>query len=249
MKKILPPLMLMALCGELLNAKPVSEHEAKNVALNYIHNKAKNSTKTKIKKFKVKKISADEKLLKKLFNEKGFEVAEPTFRLIELEPYGWVLVSGDDVNEPIIGYSLKENQKFDINSLPPQLEEILERYSIYTKEDREKNKTDKVNNEWNKLNKDTDEFESELNEETTDATTITYWKLTKDVDITTPLWNQDNYYNELPPLTARFLHNMRMVDQKIFQKSQLCCQVERITSKLVEMEIIPFHLTISKSVK
>lgn len=75
----------------------------------------------------------DEKLLKKLFKEKGFEIDEPAFRLVQLDPYGWVLVSGDDNNEPIIGYSLKENQKFDINSLPPQLEEILERYSMYTK--------------------------------------------------------------------------------------------------------------------
>lgn len=100
MKKTLLVLSALVLNVALLYAQPVSESEVENVALNYIHKKAKASKKSKIKKFKVRVVITDEKLLKKLFKEKGFEIDEPAFRLVQLVPYGWVLVSGDDNNEP-----------------------------------------------------------------------------------------------------------------------------------------------------
>ena len=71
-----------------VHASPVSLSEAQNVAINWMQ---EHTGKT----FQVKKplgVSAQN------------NVTQPAYRIIQLDPKGWVIVSGDDVARPVIGY-------------------------------------------------------------------------------------------------------------------------------------------------
>jgi len=194
--------------GGVLHAKPISEEEATNVALNYAFQKLSKKSKTiMIKDFTIKSIIEDSKLLNKMFNTKQFSVDNPTMRLIKLEPKGWVLVAGDDRVEPIIGYSLESN--FDENNLPIQLEEMLESFAknIKLKRANPKIKTDSsILEEWEQLTKELSEYKATLSLLSKSNTTqkSSYWKLEKDVDLDTPTWGQGRFYNTLTPTPGNF---------------------------------------------
>ena len=206
--KITTLLISSIMISGILHAKPISEEEATNVALNYAFQKLSKKSKTiMIKDFTIKSIIEDSKLLNKMFNSKQFSVDNPTMRLIKLEPKGWVLVAGDDRVEPIIGYSLESN--FDENNLPIQLEEMLESFAknIKLKRKNSKIKTDSsILEEWEQLTKELSEYKATLSLLSKSNTTqkSSYWRLEKDVDLNTPTWYQKVFYNALMPTPGNF---------------------------------------------
>ena len=201
--KITTLLISSTMISGILHAKPISQEEATNVALNYAFQKLSKKSKTIMNKdFTIKSIIEDSKLLNKMFNSKQFSVDNPTMRLIKLEPKGWVLVAGDDMVEPIIGYSLESN--FDENDLPIQLKKMLE---LFAKNIKLKRKNPKIKmdssilKEWKQLKKDLDEYKATLSllSKSNKTQESGYWELAKNVDLNTPTWGQGRFYNPLTP--------------------------------------------------
>lgn len=196
MKKLLISVSLSSIIFSGLHATPLTKQEIKNVAINYAYKKGGED-------LKVKKVITAEKLLKKLVGKIDFKDEEPLLSLVQLKPQGWVIVSGDDIANPIIGYSLEST--FDEDNLPPQLEAMLE---IFAEEiNTESKKTDiaiplETSLAWEKLKMDTTEYSvtypyEDKNVKSARATTT--WRLTKDVTLNTPTWWQANYYNDQCP--------------------------------------------------
>ena len=102
-------LILLAGLGSSLFAAPVSLNEAQNVAINWM------STHTG-RHFDVKKKSLAVKAVE------GNQATHP-YRLIELEPKGWVIVSSDDTVRPVLGYG---ESPMNLSSLPPALKSWME---------------------------------------------------------------------------------------------------------------------------
>lgn len=80
-------------------------------------------------------------------------VLEPTIRLVKLKPHGWVLVSGDDVAEPVLGYSFEDT--FDEKNIPVQLQDMINVWSQEIAEARDRqdiNATFKTMFRWHRYN-------------------------------------------------------------------------------------------------
>ena len=133
-----------------------------------------------------------------------FSIDKPTIRVINFKPKGWVIVAGDDITEPIIGYSFENF--FDENNLPPQLAYLLEAYAKQLTDDRVKKATEipvEISLKWLKLKESPEKFKEKssltLN---TKSGRATRWRLEKDVSLHTPTWGQRNFYNDLCPLDS-----------------------------------------------
>ncbi len=90
LKKLVVILGLFIFISLRLVAKPVSQEDAENVAKNWMYEK-------KGQKFSI---------LKKSFasSSQKSSSSNVAYRVISLDPFGWVIVSGDDVANPIIAY-------------------------------------------------------------------------------------------------------------------------------------------------
>ena len=95
--------LLVALSSSLF-AKPVSLEDAQNVALNWM-------TARTGKHFTVKKMP----LASSATGDNN--ATAHAYRIIELEPKGWVIVSADDIANPIIGYG---QSPIHTHNLPPE---------------------------------------------------------------------------------------------------------------------------------
>jgi len=95
---------------EVLHAAPIAVDVAENNALQWM--KSKNHQNYTIKKQLFANGTTKSKTKKNTSK----------YRILELEPKGWVIVSLDDVIKPIIGYG---DSKIDINNIPPALIEYL----------------------------------------------------------------------------------------------------------------------------
>lgn len=80
---VLKIMLSSVIMGGILHAKPISEEEAKNVALNFLYTKSGES-------LQVKELFKSDTLLKKMFSTSKQTTSDPTIRLIKLEPQGWV---------------------------------------------------------------------------------------------------------------------------------------------------------------
>lgn len=107
--------MILILSAVFANARQITTHEARSIASAFLNSDspqlavAKNS---KVKHFSVK---ADE------------EATSPYYVFNSSNNQGFVIVSGDDQLNRILGYS--DSGTFDFDNLPPQLEVMLELYS------------------------------------------------------------------------------------------------------------------------
>jgi hypothetical protein len=90
----------------LLVAAPVSLQEAENVALNWFRYATGHKT----------RIKHHARILGSSVGEK------PAYRIIELEPRGWVIVASDDVVAPVLGYG---ETAIDAQRLPPSVAQWL----------------------------------------------------------------------------------------------------------------------------
>ena len=102
-----------------LCAKSVSEDDAKEVARNWSYKKKQQLP-------EVKKVLNDHQLLKKI------DKSETTMYLIQLQPKGWVLVSADDIADPILAYSFEDTID-DKTEMPPQVKWLLGEYDTQMK--------------------------------------------------------------------------------------------------------------------
>jgi uncharacterized protein YaiE (UPF0345 family) len=103
MKKILFFLVL-ATWVSLVFAGTIQNGEAKIIALNWINSRGS-------KYFEMSDI-------KSVYSKVENEI--PVFYIISFAPSGWVIVSGSDIVEPVLGYSIES--QFDLNQIPPQFE-------------------------------------------------------------------------------------------------------------------------------
>ena len=181
-----------------LEAKPITEQEAKNVALNWMQTIGKKS-------FKIKQVVDDNILLKNLKKSNLENNSNSYLKLIKLEPKGWVLVSGDTLASPIIGYSVKND--FNENDLPIQLEKMLE--GFYKNIDKKRLNpmikiSSTVTDEWNKLKESPETYQAKYflskEKEILNTSKKTYWKLSDSKYIRTPAWSQTQFYNALTPV-------------------------------------------------
>ncbi|GAB4277342.1 MAG: hypothetical protein Kow0068_00470 [Marinilabiliales bacterium] len=104
-----------------------------------------------------------------------------SYYAINFKSGGYVLVAGDDVIKPVLGYSV--GGYFDINNLPPQLKMLLDAYSVNIK----KIITDKQASsiEWNSI----DQYYNNKNKSFV-------------LPLCTTEWEQGCYYNALCPVDS-----------------------------------------------
>jgi len=238
-----------------VEAKPITEQDAKNVALNWVQSFISDTSKIKkmnfnkventeissnevlepapnvkhdikdiignIKSFEVKEVIDDTILLGKIKKSSSFMDKNPLqgssyIKLIKLKPQGWVLISADDMEKPIIGFSLKS--KFDENNLPIQLEEMLVEFAKKIDKKRAKGKlkvSANIQNEWKRLRKNSDEFKEYLNSK--DRTMMEKYSSSDNYPmpnsalITTATWSQGKFYNRLTPADSNGPDNHTLV--------------------------------------
>ncbi len=97
-----------------LHAAPVSLKDAQNVALNWM-------SRTTGKYFSVNEHTKS--LSSSQTSTKNSVFGASTYRIIQLKPRGWVIVSSDDSAWPVIGYG---QSRIDPSNVPPQFAEWMQ---------------------------------------------------------------------------------------------------------------------------
>ena len=192
-----------------LCAKSVSEDDAKEVARNWSYKKKQQLP-------EVKKVLNDHQLLKKI------DKSETTMYLIQLQPKGWVLVSADDIADPILAYSFEDTID-DKTEMPPQVKWLLGEYDTQISEARKKGEHKaKQDSEklWKKYKKDPQLFIQEENNneviKSSDENVVTSESIGVTVtsvrwgdladyedDLIKTTWGQGQYYNSNCPYDAQ----------------------------------------------
>jgi hypothetical protein len=178
-----------------VQAAPISLQEAQNVALNWMA--MKTGTQFQIKEtgnLASGATSSDAK----------------AYRIVQLEPQGWAIISSDDAVKPILGYG---QSSMNTVSLPPAfaawMGEMDKAIKHAVEAAGQKNTglgaLPPAQTEWNRLKKDPDLFYNELASQQLGASPYVVAPLlwlggsTENSGI---LWNQDDYYNAKAPVDA-----------------------------------------------
>ena len=170
-KFILTVIVLLAVVVNV-NARQVLSSEAKTVALNWINSEGKNYY-----------TSGD---ILNVYTRQ--EEGKTKFYIVSFKQAGWVIVSGDDCVDPVLGYSLTTN--FDMRLAPPQVKAWLDgkveeiNHAIESKIEVKREIIDKWNDYGVRLLK-----RSELQKD----------KSAGDPPLIKTTWNQGRYYNEMAP--------------------------------------------------
>lgn len=164
--------LVLILVGILGNARPIQSVEAKTVALNWINTcSPKYYTQTDISTVYSR-----------------VEAGIPKFYIISFKPSGWVMVSGTDQINPVLGYSL--NSQFLLKALPIQLKSWLdakvEEITYAIEEEVESEAI--VKEKWNEFGKKV----LKRNELIKDKSVVK-------APLIRTSWDQGRYYNELAP--------------------------------------------------
>lgn len=123
-------------------AESVGLEDAVNVAKNFGFRKKGES-------YKVKSLKTDKELLGKSGSD------DATFRLLRLEPAGWVMVAGEDTVTPVLAYSLEK--EFNETAMPPQVRWLLKGYDrqvTVARQEKGKKAGEKEAELWQELNKE-----------------------------------------------------------------------------------------------
>jgi len=181
--------------GVSLYAKPVSVNDANNVALNWMHEKT-----GKVFHISDKKVQSTLSL-NPVFNSS-------TYRIILLEPRGWVIVSSDDVAKPVIGYGLS---KINEQSVPIAFSTWMKGVENGISEGIKLSKSlksnqiplaTKIKSEWDRLRKENNQSVNTVAPTSADDDDYIVkpllW-LGGDDEDSGILWNQGKYYNEKCP--------------------------------------------------
>jgi len=170
-KILISVIVLLLLCVNV-NARQISSSEAKTVALNWINTVGD------------RYYSTDD--ISKIYTRQEKGVAE--FYIVSFKSSGWAIVSGTDLVDPVLGYSLTTT--FDMRLAPPQVKAWLDgrveeiSYAIDSKTEAKREVVDKWNEYGARLLK-----KSELRKD----------KSVGDPPLIKTTWDQGRNYNEMAP--------------------------------------------------
>lgn len=137
MKKLLFTLIVALMGITLLEARPVSEQTARNLAQNFVS-----------ANFEFTRQSTDLTLVKTAFSERG----EACYYVFNVGETGFVIMAGDDCVRPIIGYS--DKGVFNPDDMAPALADFLDAKCQYIMDKAQKGaQTFEVSNDWMMLEK------------------------------------------------------------------------------------------------
>ncbi|RLA76021.1 MAG: hypothetical protein DRG30_03745 [Epsilonproteobacteria bacterium] len=200
--RILFTFLLMAI-GLNLFAQPVSLQESENVAKNWMLLKTG-------KHFSVQKTLAPT-------NEVKNSSDQAQTRIIKLSPNAWVVVSGDDVVQPILGYG---ESSMDLSSQPPGFKDWIANADLQIKAGLKQStqtstatqsnaKKQKIADEWKRLKVDTKTFIDQDLQNRKPTSTVTsstiqplLW-MGGGSETSGIIWDQSPYYNAKCPFDSR----------------------------------------------
>ncbi len=121
-------------------------------------------------------------------------LSSPTIFIVDMKPGGFVLVSNEKNTYPVLGFS--ENGHFEINEMPPALEELIIGYSdqITFIKDNNLQATDKIRSKWEYYSTDQGDNSATVRSAIDPLITTT--------------WNQTRYYNEYCPVDSNVVQQM-----------------------------------------
>jgi len=167
----------------ILNGKPIDEKLAEKKAIAWIN--IRNNGNFSIKK----------ELFSSGIVEGDKNVTKHKYKIVELEPRGWAIISLDDVIEPIIGYG---ESKIDSKKLPPALVEYLNSVDN-TIEYLNKHPELVKKNEKRKLLYGADDYGYVVRP-------LLWLGSSSDTEEQGIRWNQGRYYNALTPVDENGNH-------------------------------------------
>lgn len=198
-------LLILVAAGINLSAKPVSLEETNNVAKNWMFLKAG-------KQFSIQKALASAKA----GSDSGDSMK---VRIIKLEPNAWVIVSADDVAQPVLGYG---ESPMDLSSQPPafkdwinnanlQIEDAIQssRLTSAASPSKANAMAQKIADQWKMLRVGTQTFSDKKIQNnlrtalrTGSAVTPLLW-MGGSGETSGIIWNQSPYYNDKCPSDSR----------------------------------------------
>lgn len=117
-KKLEVVLMLCLLCSGLLYANPVDMEEARQKAAQFLTQQTSKTDGRRMTPARMPRM--------KLAQERTTTDGQPAFYIFNNETGGFVIVSGDDRAEEILGFS--DSGQFDTNNIPDGLADLLKEY-------------------------------------------------------------------------------------------------------------------------
>lgn len=117
-KKLEVVLMLCLLCSGLLYANPVDMEEARQKAAQFLTQQTSKTDGRRMTPARMPRM--------KLAHERTTTDGQPAFYIFNNETGGFVIVSGDDRAEEILGFS--DSGQFDTNNIPDGLADLLKEY-------------------------------------------------------------------------------------------------------------------------
>ena len=136
MKKLLLTFVVLMLGCFMLQARPVSEQTARNLAQSFV-----------VANFEFTRQSTDLQLVKTAYSERG----EACYYIFNVGETGFVIMAGDDCVRPIIGYS--EQGVFNPDDMAPALAYYLEQQCRYIDKAAKGTQSYSVGADWAMLEK------------------------------------------------------------------------------------------------
>lgn len=176
MKNVLRLMIIILLSINILFAKPISKNEAFQLAINFFNIQKSNQQRM---------VSLSYTYLPNLERTKSInEPKNSYFYIFNYAENSFVIISGDDIFYPILGYS--NESKFDINNISPATKEWLDQYAeqIWIALENHHESTEEIQNEWKRIRNK----QIQINKIQSGVSPLLKTK-----------WNQSPYYNDLCP--------------------------------------------------
>jgi len=176
MRNVIRLIMVMLIFYNILYTKPISKEEAFQLASNFFN--VQNSNQQTM-------INLSYIYIPKSENKSPFAQSENSyFFIFNYAENSFVIISGDDIAHPILGYS--NECKFDINNISPGTKEWIDHYAeqIQIALGNHYESTDEIQNEWKRIRNK----QIQINKIQGGVTPLLKTK-----------WNQSPYYNDLCP--------------------------------------------------
>ena len=182
-RKLLTIISLLSLLTIGALAEERSSNDMENVALNFIKQQSHTT-------HVVKEVPA--------YNTSVASTQTNTtkeYRIINLEPSGWVIVSKDDVAKPVLAYSLEGSIENE-SSMSPAFKEWMQSLNVEIVQAKQQNLSNAVSEaSWNSLSVETETFNDNQLYSSASLTPTS----TKEALLGTIKWGQSSPYNGLTP--------------------------------------------------
>lgn len=117
---------------------------------------------------------------------------EPLVYIVVFQPYGWVMIAGSDLAEPVLGYS--SNSIFDPNNIPVQMQEWMDGLA---------SEIEASNMKYLPPNQVITEKWTNLKNSNQNSIPLKGAMLSSVDPLLTSEWNQGRYYNEMAPADVK----------------------------------------------